>query len=434
MGAELDKPQVEDTREAEGAVDAAVEGAVDAANDAADDDANDAAADDAQLPLPGPPGEAATAPVEPAAAPEPNGAPEPAADDDDDIYKVSIDGFEGPLDLLLHLIRKHELDILDIPISFITSKYLEYLELMREVHIDVASEYLVMAATLAHIKSKTLLPPEPGDEDDDGELEEMDPREELVRRLLEYQKYKNVAGQLATRAAMGRDTFTRGTSEPEEEGLAPLAPVNVFKLFDAFEKVLKRSDQKTDHQVLFERISLSERIVELTEVLSDRRRMHFKQLFEDKDGKIPSRGDLIITFLAVLELCKMRVIRVTQDDPLEELMLEFAPKRLEGDAVPLPEEGDEQAEADEVEPDTDAESGPASGADSDSGTESESDSGSESGADSGAGSESDSNSDSESEADSDAGFESDSEADSDAGPESDSEADSDADAESTTAP
>jgi segregation and condensation protein A len=253
---------------------------------------------------------------------------------DPDAYRVKLDVFEGPLDLLLHLIRKHELDILDIPVSFITEKYLEYLKLMEEVQIDVASEYLVMAATLTHIKSKMLLPAEPSDqEDEDGEAEFIDPRAELVRRLLEYQKYKQAAEQLGSRSALGRDVFQRGNAEPVPEGPAPLAGGNVFKLFDAFSKVLERSHREADHQVLFERVSIAERIVELTEMLHDHGQMRFDDLFviTDADGnpREPTRLELVVTFLALLEMCKMRIARVLQPDPLGEIELELAAKRVE---------------------------------------------------------------------------------------------------------
>jgi segregation and condensation protein A len=250
-------------------------------------------------------------------------------------YRVEVEGFEGPLDLLLQIIRKHELDILDIPVGFITEKYLEYLQVMQELEIDVASEYLVMAATLVHIKSKTLLPPDPSAAaDEDGAVEEEeDPRAELVRRLLEYQKYKQAAAQLGSRAALGRDVFARGSAEPVLEAAAPLAPVGVFKLFEAFERVLARAKQTADHQVLFERMSITERIVELTELLDSRRRMRFDQLFLlGKDGQPiePTRFELVVTFLALLEMAKMRIARITQDDPLGDLWVEFSAKRLDG--------------------------------------------------------------------------------------------------------
>ncbi len=272
--------------------------------------------------------------------PEPIDAP-PDDADRADAYRVKVGEFDGPLDLLLHLVRKHELDILDIPIGFITQKYLEYLEVMRDLTIDVASEYLVMAATLTYIKSRMLLPRDPSQTDDDGEgeAEEVDPRADLVRRLLEYQKYKEAAERLAARPGPGRDMFDRGSETPMPEGPAPFAPVGVFKLFDAFSKVLKRANREGDHQVLFERIGITERIVQLTELLADRRRMAFDELFfhapvPRSEPGAPSRFDLIITFLALLEMSKMRVARITQDDPLGELFVEFAAKRLAGDELP----------------------------------------------------------------------------------------------------
>jgi segregation and condensation protein A len=252
---------------------------------------------------------------------------------------VKLDVFEGPLDLLLHLIRKHELDILDIPVGFITEKYLEYLALMHSLHIDVISEYLVIAATLTYIKSKMLLPPDPSlEEGEDGDLFDSDPRADLVRRLLEYQKYKHTASQLGDRPRLDRDTFVRGTAEPTDPGPTQLAPVNVFRLFDAFEQVLKRANQTADHQVLFERISITERIVELTEMLGTRRRVRFADLFTvERDGQLAiesSRLVLVLTFLAMLEMCKMGVAKVTQSDQLEELYVEFTARRSEGDAIP----------------------------------------------------------------------------------------------------
>jgi segregation and condensation protein A len=239
--------------------------------------------------------------------------------------------FEGPLDLLLHLIQEHQLDILDIPVSFVTQKYLEYLQLMRSLSIDVASEYLVMAATLTHIKSKMLLPTMPSGQDDDatGEPEE-DPRAELVRRLLEYQKYKQAAADLGDRGTLGRDVFTRGTNEPAPEGPAPFAALGVFSLLDAFEKVLKRSNIKIEHEVIFDRISITDRIVQLTDKLTERRALRFEELFqlddaEDADGRVTiSRFDVVITFLAVLEMCRLRLIRVYQSDPLAPIHLELA--------------------------------------------------------------------------------------------------------------
>ncbi|KYF74394.1 hypothetical protein BE17_13890, partial [Sorangium cellulosum] len=243
-------------------------------------------------------------------------------------YVVTLPTFEGPLDLLLHLIQQHELDILDIPVSFVTEKYLEYLKIMRSLSIDLASEYLVMAATLAHIKSKMLLPSVPAGQDDDGMPgEEEDPRAELVRRLLEYQKYKVAAADLAERGTLGRDVFTRGMSESEvPKGPAPFASTTIFGLLDAFERVLKRTNVQIDHEVVFDRISITDRIVELTEKLSARRAMRFEDLLLDsvsKGGVIP-RFEVVITFLAVLEMCKLRLIRVHQTDPLAPIHIQLS--------------------------------------------------------------------------------------------------------------
>ncbi|MBM4373822.1 MAG: segregation/condensation protein A [Deltaproteobacteria bacterium] len=262
-----------------------------------------------------------------------------------DAYRVKLDVFEGPLDLLLHLVKKHELDILDIPIGFVTQKYLEYLAVMQEVTIDLASEYLVMAATLTYIKSRMLLPVDPAQGgDDDGSEEELDPRADLIRRLLEYQKYREAADRLGDRPGPGRDMFERGTMSPIPEGPAPFAPVSVFRLFDVFSKLLEKTTKKpVEHHVHFEEISISERMVQLSEVLAKRRRMGFEELLltvpvggPESVGVEPSRFDLIITFLAVLEMCKMRVARVfLESDDLGDLVVEFHAKTL-NDGVPLP--------------------------------------------------------------------------------------------------
>jgi segregation and condensation protein A len=237
-------------------------------------------------------------------------------------YRVKLEQFEGPLDLLLHLIQEHELDILDIPVSFITAKYLEYLQLMQVLSIEIASEYLVMAATLVHIKSKMLLPvPPPGQDDGMPQEEEEDPRAELVRRLLEYQKYKAAAAELAERGTLGRDVFARGVEEASAPGPAAFARVEVFSLLDAFEKILKKAKVKIDHEVVFDRISITDRIVELTEKLEGRRAVRFEWLFLTASGGAPTRFDLVITFLAMLEMCRMKLLRVYQTGPLAPIYL-----------------------------------------------------------------------------------------------------------------
>jgi segregation and condensation protein A len=234
-------------------------------------------------------------------------------------YRVALPEFEGPLDLLLHLIQKHELDILDIPIGFVTEKYVEFILLMDEMNIDIASEYLVMAATLAHIKSKMLLPSPPADQDA-AEEEEEDPRSELVRRLLEYQKYKLAAEQLGGRAVLGRDVFSRGTAEAVAEGPAPLAQMALFKLLEAFEVILKRVKQTGDHQIDFDRISITDRIGQLSDILRERPSVGFDELF----AGARTRADVIITFLALLEMTRLRLTRIAQETPYAQIQIELA--------------------------------------------------------------------------------------------------------------
>ncbi|WP_272458922.1 segregation and condensation protein A [Polyangium jinanense] len=271
--------------------------------------------------------------------------------DNDNAYRIALPQFEGPLDLLLHLIQQHELDILDIPVSFITQKYLEYLSIMRALTIDLASEYLVMAATLTHIKSKMLLPVVPKDQDGDGlPEEEVDPREELVRRLLEYQKYKAAAADLADRGTLGKDIFPRGIPEPVPEGPAPFAPVGVFSLFESLEKLLKRTNIKIEHQVNFDRITITDRIVQLTERLSGRRRATFEELVLDdpaRKGAPLTKFDIVITFLAILEMARMKLLRIYQSDPLATIHLELsvqAGTSEEEDDNPFREERNETRE------------------------------------------------------------------------------------------
>jgi len=234
-------------------------------------------------------------------------------------YNVKLPTFEGPLDLLLHLIEEHELDVMDIPIAFVAKKYVEYITLMEELNIDVASEYLVMAATLTHIKSKMLLPVVPTDQEDEAEAE-LDPRAELVRRLLEYQKYKHAAEQLSSNPVLGRDVFLRGVPAPNVEGVAPLAGLSLFKLLDAFQGVLSRAKNVVDHQIDFERFSITDRINELSELLKNSGKVLFEQLFEGARG----RADLIVTFLAILEMTRLRLTRVEQEGPLMPIFIELA--------------------------------------------------------------------------------------------------------------
>jgi segregation and condensation protein A len=255
-------------------------------------------------------------------------------------WSLQLPQFEGPLDLLLHLCQKHELDILQIPIGFVTEKYLEHLAVMQLMHLDVAAEYLVMAATLAHIKSKMLLPSPPPGQEDEGLAEEdaIDPREALIRRLLEYQKYKHAAEQLAARGVAGRDVFPRGmpVEEATSHGLPPLAEVPLFSLVDAFQRVLDRSKVKLSHDVVADRISITDRIGELSDLLATRRRIAFEAIF---DG-LASRFDLVITFLALLEMTRLKMTRLFQSEPLGPLYIELAAADPEG---PRDAAGDSQS-------------------------------------------------------------------------------------------
>jgi segregation and condensation protein A len=267
---------------------------------------------------------------------DPKPAPAPAPAMEGSQYRVALPAFEGPLDLLLHLIQKHELDILDIPIGFITEKYVEYILMMEQVNIDIASEYLVMAATLAHIKSKMLLPTPPADQED-AEEEQEDPRAELVRRLLEYQKYKLAAEQLGGRSVFGRDVFGRGSSETADEGPAPLASMSLFKLIDAFEAILKRVEQHQGHQIDFERISITDRINQLSDILRERPLVSFDELFSTDR----TRADVIVTFLALLEMTRLKMTRITQESPYAAIYIELA-VREDGDVAAPNDEGGQE--------------------------------------------------------------------------------------------
>jgi segregation and condensation protein A len=224
---------------------------------------------------------------------------------------VKTEAFEGPLDLLLHLIKKNEVDIYNIPIAEITRQYLEYLEVMRELNLDVAGEFLVMASTLVHIKSKMLLP-EPAIEESEEEAGE-DPRAELVRRLLDYQKYKDAAQELAARELLDREIFARKfpapelTDTPEEE--APL-DLELFDLVDAFRRILDKAPRESFHEVGSENISIADRIADILDFLQERETVTFEELFL---GNL-TREYIVATFLATLELCRLRLLNITQID------------------------------------------------------------------------------------------------------------------------
>jgi segregation and condensation protein A len=259
-------------------------------------------------------------------------------------YSVNLDVFEGPLDLLLHLVKKHELSILDIPIAFVTEKYLEYLDAMAGLDIDIAGEYLLMAATLCHIKSRELLPsPEPLDEevDADGEEVEVDPRADLIKRLLEYQKYKEAAAKLGDRPVVGRNVWSRGVA-PEDavaenvdpDAIAPLAAVPVHKLIEAFERVLSQAKLRVAHDVMIDRLSVSQKIAELTDRLEVEGTFAFSSMFrflrEGASSLAAAKHEAVVTFLALLEMAKLHLIALSQHEGDEEIYIARSAEDLRG--------------------------------------------------------------------------------------------------------
>jgi segregation and condensation protein A len=235
---------------------------------------------------------------------------------------VQLEIFEGPLDLLLHLIKKNEVSITDIPIATITEQYLATLELMQNLSLDVAGEFLVMAATLIHIKSRMLLPTGDNEADED---EGVDPHEELVRRLLEYQRYKEAAAELEQRDLLTRDVFVRSAPPTEEAGPRGFREVSVFDLLGALKRVIDRLPKDTVHEVALDKITVREKMTLLLETL----RVHGSVLFESLFAEVKSRVEVVATFLAMLELVKVRAIRVFQEEMAGPIMIEAAARMEE---------------------------------------------------------------------------------------------------------
>lgn len=221
-------------------------------------------------------------------------------------YHVHLeDLFDGPMDLLIHLVKKNEVDIYDIPIALITQQYIEYIDWLKALNIDIAGEFLVMAATLAHIKSRMLLPAQEGDDDDE------DPRMEIIRPLEEYLQLKYAADDLMNRDHLDWDVFARkdiddtGGRPGEEPGLVQ---VGLFELIDAFQEIIKRAPPAYFLDITPDAISVKSRISQIVDILEERNSVTFKELFETQ----VTRGDIVITFLALLEMVKSQVIRVMQ--------------------------------------------------------------------------------------------------------------------------
>ncbi len=230
-------------------------------------------------------------------------------------YRVRLEVFEGPLDLLLHLIKKAEVDVYDIPVARITDQYLQYLSLMEEMNLDVAGEYLVMAATLTHIKSRMLLPPEEVEHDEP----EDDPRTDLVRQLVEYQRYREAALALGERPILSRDVFRRDSSAPApagEEGVR-LRDVTLADLLEAFREVLERSLKESFHEIVTEDISIGECVALIERRLDLEGPLRFRDLF----AGTPGRARMVATFLALLELIKRQAVRARQEDLCGDILL-----------------------------------------------------------------------------------------------------------------
>lgn len=222
----------------------------------------------------------------------------------EDIINIKIPVFEGPFDLLLHLIRENKIDIYDIPISLITSQYLAYLEIMKELNLEVAGDFLVMAATLIQIKSRMLLPL---DEEVSAEEQE-DPRRELVRRLLEYQRYKEAAAELRTKEDEWLKVFRRETVSDEDVGELYLFDLSLFDLLDAFRKILEKAPPEVV-SITKETLTVKDRMSTIMEIMEEQEAVRFEDLF----GEGATRIYLIITFVALLELIRLGLVRAYQE-------------------------------------------------------------------------------------------------------------------------
>lgn len=224
-----------------------------------------------------------------------------------DALEVFLEAFEGPLDLLLYLIRRQNLEVLDIPIAEITRQYMDYVELMKEFRLELAAEYLVMAAMLAEIKSRMLLPRPVHEEE-----EEEDPRAELIRRLQEYERYKQAAEELDELPRWGRDVFPAGAEFTMESRVKPLPTVTLAELLKAFQAVIERARLYNHHHVQRESLSVRERMSQVLESLSSQQFVELPCLFNLREGRL----GVVVTFLAVLELMKEALIEVVQSEPL----------------------------------------------------------------------------------------------------------------------
>jgi len=243
-------------------------------------------------------------------------------------YKVQFEVFEGPLDLLLYLVKQEEVDIYEVNLTRLATQFLEYIETLRLLDLEIAGEFLVMAATLMYIKSRELLPVDQqvaAEGEDEGE----DPRWELIRQLVEYKKFKDAAAQLQTLEARQADIFPRNPAKPDfATDAAPVRPdVSVFDLINAVNAILRRFETRTDERDIFDdRWTVSEKIEHLSGILRDRSRMMFSELFDH----VTSRSEVVATFLALLELIRLKRALVTQPEAFGEIEIARGPEALAG--------------------------------------------------------------------------------------------------------
>ena len=223
--------------------------------------------------------------------------------------EVFLDAFEGPLDLLLYLIRRQNLDILDIPVAEITRQYMGYVELMKAVRLELAAEYLVMAAMLAEIKSRMLLPRQ--DEDHGGDFDDDDPRAELIRRLQEYERFRQAAEDLDSLPRVGREIALAGAAPPPLETRTVHPDVSMEELLLSLSEVLRRADMFESHQVSRETLSTRERMAEVLDRLRGGQFVPFVSLYQASEGKL----GVVVTFMAVLELVKEQLVDLVQSEP-----------------------------------------------------------------------------------------------------------------------
>ena len=236
-------------------------------------------------------------------------------------YKVKLEIFEGPLDLLLYLIKQDEIDIYEISLERITSQYLEYLQAFKELNIDIAGEFIVMAANLIYLKSRSLLPVD--QQPPDEEAAEDDPRWDLIRQLIEYKKFKEAASQLRDRALEQERMFARAGAGLGEVALAPLplGEVGIFQLINALQTVIKRVEAREDLREVFgEHFTVSDKIESILRQVASGVTLKFSELF----AQMASRVEIVVTFLALLELIRLKQVRASQPNPFDEIEIASA--------------------------------------------------------------------------------------------------------------